>query len=502
MMVRVVYYPLFSEENAVIGGAVTVEDITEKHLTQQALKASEEKYRLIFDSSPLGILHYDANGVITECNPKTLELSGATYDDLIGFDLINGVKEEAFLNAIRNSLAGTPGELEGKYLSVTGNKQSYLRAFTVPIHDAEKNIIGGICVAEDISEKILFEKALQQSEKRYRLLFDSAPLAFTLSDFEGSLMDFNQSALALFGYSDYETRNIKTSIGYSDPSIRRELLEALHRDGFVTGRELKFKKKNGELMDTLVNLTVIEIENKKYILSILADITKQKQIEKELKESHEKMRNLTKYLQSARENERTSIARELHDELGQVLTAINMEAAWVAQKISKEQEILKPRMEVISELAVGAIGSVKRIITELRPTLLSDLGLPAAIRWQAEDYQQRIGIKFEVAIEPEEFVLDEDLGIAIFRIFQEATTNAVRHSHATHVSISLSEDPSEIVLVVKDNGIGITEDKLELNESFGIMGMRERAEVFGGSLEISGMPGKGTTLEAKFPIWR
>jgi signal transduction histidine kinase len=265
---------------------------------------------------------------------------------------------------------------------------------------------------------------------------------------------------------------------------------------------LKFKKKNGELMDTLVNLTVIEIENKKYILSILADITKQKQIEKELKESHEKMRNLTKYLQSARENERTSIARELHDELGQVLTAINMEAAWVAQKISKEQEILKPRMEVISELAVGAIGSVKRIITELRPTLLSDLGLPAAIRWQAEDYQQRIGIKFEVAIEPEEFVLDEDLGIAIFRIFQEATTNAVRHSHATHVSISLSEDPSEIVLVVKDNGIGITEDKLELNESFGIMGMRERAEVFGGSLEISGMPGKGTTLEAKFPIWR
>jgi signal transduction histidine kinase len=298
-----------------------------------------------------------------------------------------------------------------------------------------------------------------------------------------------------------EARLINLDQAYADPSVRKELLNELNRDGMISEREVLFRKKNGELMNLLMNVNIVAIENKKYMLTMLTDISHQKRIENELKDSHEKLRQLTKYLQSTRENERTRIARELHDELGQVLTAINMEAAWVAQKVSKDQSALKPRADAISELAVGAIGTVKRIISELRPTLLSDLGLSAAIRWQAEEYQQRMGIQFEVQIEPEEMEVDEDLGIAIFRIFQEATTNAIRHAHATGVWISLTRKESEVELVVKDNGIGISEDKLELNESFGIMGMRERMEVFDGSLEISGIPGKGTTLKAKFPIW-
>jgi PAS domain S-box-containing protein len=373
-------YPIFNDAGKVTRVAVFSQDISLRKIAQDALRKSEEKYRLIFDSSPLGILHYDANGIITECNPKILELSGASYDALIGFNMLNNVREEAFLTAVLSSLAGIPGELEGKYVSVTGGKTNYLRAFTVPIHGHENNITGGICVVEDVSKRI--------------------------------------------------------------------------------------------------------------------------QAEKELNKSHQKLKLLTKHLQSARENERAGIARELHDELGQTLTAINMEAAWVAQKIPGDQTPLKTRAEAISDMAVSAIGAVKRIISELRPTLLTDLGLTAAVKWQAGEYQKRAGIRFEVDIEPEEIMADEDLAIAIFRIFQEAATNVMRHARATAVSIRLKEKGGKIELAVIDNGIGIAQDKLELNDSFGIMGMRERAEAIGGSLEISGAPGKGTVVRAMFPVWR
>jgi PAS domain S-box-containing protein len=497
--IKAEYVPVYSQ-GKVLGGLCIGEDVTVEAKALQALWESEKKYRLIFDSSPLGIFHYDKNGVIQDCNLKTLELSGSSLEKLVGFNLLEGVTEELFLNAIRNSLAGISGELEGKYRSITGGKESYLRAFTVPIHSEDGTVKGGMCVAEDVSEKVLFEKALQESEKRYRVLFENAPVAIGVSDFEGNIKDFNSQLLELYGYSKVEAWSLRIRDAYNDAADREKCLNELNEYGKVVNKDVKFKRKNGDILDVLVSMNTIELEGQKYILGIYRDITEKKQAEVVLSQSHEKLRNLTKYLQSARENERTNIARELHDELGQALTAINMEAAWVAQKLPEGQDKIKPRAEAISDMAVGAIGVIKRIISELRPTLLTDLGLAAAIKWQAEEYQRRIGIRFEVNIDPEEIMVDEDLAIAIFRIFQEATTNAIRHAHATAVRVSLKENQNQIELAVKDNGIGITEDKINLNESYGILGMKERAQVFNGSLEVSGFHGKGTTIRARFPI--
>jgi PAS domain S-box-containing protein len=280
-------------------------------------------------------------------------------------------------------------------------------------------------------------------------------------------------------------------------SYRKKVLEKV----FTTGENLDLTEyRNNKFYETSVYPIFDLMKNVHRAAVFTRDITEQKKAEQEIKESHEKLQNLTKYLMTAREQERTSIARELHDELGQVLTAINMEAVWVAEKISEDQPLVRPRAEAISDLAVGAIQTVKRIISELRPTLLTDLGLAEAIKWQAEEYLKRIGIRFDVKIEPEDIFLDDDKSTAVFRIFQEATTNAIRHSHATRVSVSLKKHRKHIELRIKDNGIGITEEQLSLNESFGIMGMRERAEVFDGTLEIMGIPGKGTTLVVRFPF--
>jgi signal transduction histidine kinase len=183
-----------------------------------------------------------------------------------------------------------------------------------------------------------------------------------------------------------------------------------------------------------------------------------------------------------------------------VLTAINMEASLVARKISEDQKNLRHRAEAISDLAVGAITSVKRIISELRPTLLTDLGLAAAIKWQAEEYQRRMGIRFEIVVLPDEFHVNEELGIAIFRIFQEATTNVIRHSKASRVEVCLEKSDFEIMMKIKDNGIGITKEQLAEKESFGIMGMRERVDVYNGTININGVSGKGTTLVVNFPV--
>jgi signal transduction histidine kinase len=172
----------------------------------------------------------------------------------------------------------------------------------------------------------------------------------------------------------------------------------------------------------------------------------------------------------------------------------------VAAKIPEGLTTIKSNFEAISKQVIDAIGSVKRIISELRPTLLTDLGLSSAIVWQTEDYQKRFGIKLDLTIDPEELEVAEDLGLAIFRIFQEGITNVIRHSKATYVKIRLKKKDNGICLEIKDNGIGINSENLSKNESFGILGMRERVSTFGGIIELKGKSGKGTTLKAEFPI--
>jgi signal transduction histidine kinase len=221
--------------------------------------------------------------------------------------------------------------------------------------------------------------------------------------------------------------------------------------------------------------------------------------EEELNKSHERLRNLSKYLQSSIEQERTSIAREIHDDLGQILSVLKMDLSWFGKRLPKSQTLVdkKKSMEkVLNE----AIKTVKRIITDLRPSLLDDLGLIAAIEWQAEEFQTRSGLECKLTVEPEDFVVDQERSTALFRIFQETLTNIIRHANATNVNISLTKKTSNLVMKVSDDGKGITKEQISHHKSFGLMGIRERAHGFGGNVEIVGIPGRGTTLTVKIPF--
>lgn len=227
-----------------------------------------------------------------------------------------------------------------------------------------------------------------------------------------------------------------------------------------------------------------------------------KRTEEKLRESREQLRALSIYLQYVREEERTRIAREVHDELGQALTGLKMDLSWLAGRMRRGQQPLLDKIKSMSSHVDGTIQSVRRIATELRPGILDDLGLVAALEWQANEFQTRTGIQCIVTSTLQETQLDADLNTAFFRIFQETLTNVMRHANATKVEVRSTEVDGEVVLTVHDNGRGITPEEISDTRSIGLLGMEERAGLLGGTIEFAGEPGQGTTVTVRIPITR
>ena len=228
--------------------------------------------------------------------------------------------------------------------------------------------------------------------------------------------------------------------------------------------------------------------------------------DKELKSSREQLRNLAAHLQSAREAERTHLAREIHDELGQYLTGLKIDVTSLEELIKQQSpEAARPllrKVQVMSQLLDTTVESVRKIASELRPAVLDSLGLLAAIEWQAEEFQRRSGISCECFLTAEEVKLDRDGATAVFRILQESLTNIMRHADATRVTITFEQETSHYLMEIKDDGEGIKADDLDKANSLGVLGMKERAHLFGGSVSIHGEPGKGTTVAVKIPCAR
>ena len=222
-------------------------------------------------------------------------------------------------------------------------------------------------------------------------------------------------------------------------------------------------------------------------------------ISRELRASHGQLRALAAHLQSVREEERTRISRELHDVLGQALTAMKMDVAWLQKKLGPENTPLIERTNGMSDLINQTIQSMRKIATELRPGILDDLGLGAALDWQAQEFQNRSGIRCTLMVSPEEIPAGREHATAIFRIFQETLTNILRHANATSVEVALTGKEGTIRLEVHDNGRGMPAPTGTPPRSLGILGMRERAQALGGTVNIESSPGAGTTVRVTVP---
>lgn len=229
------------------------------------------------------------------------------------------------------------------------------------------------------------------------------------------------------------------------------------------------------------------------------EIAEHKQTEQRLRKSEENLRALAARLQSVREEEEIRIAREVHDGLGQALTGLKMDLTWLVGKLHADQEPLAKKIESMFQLIDETIGSVRKIASGLRPELLDEAGLAAAIGWHARDFQQRTGIRCIVDAPPEANGLDAERSTAVFRVFQEVLTNVARHAHATRVDVLLRTGEVGFTLEVRDNGKGIAPAAVHDPKSLGLLGMRERVLPFAGTIAINASPGKGTTVVVLVP---
>ena len=238
-------------------------------------------------------------------------------------------------------------------------------------------------------------------------------------------------------------------------------------------------------------------------VGVLMDVTERRIAEERLTQSAEELRALSERLRIVREEERTRMAREVHDEVGQALTALRMDVAWMERRLAAgegERAGLEAKLAAMSELIDTTLDAVQRIATELRPGVLDELGLEAAIEWYVREFGGRTGIVCGFHSELDGSVPDSGRSTAVFRILQEALTNVARHSGATEARIELSSDGDRLRLEIQDNGRGIPENRLESSGSLGLVGMRERARALGGDVQIRGAPLRGTTVTLMIPL--
>jgi len=242
----------------------------------------------------------------------------------------------------------------------------------------------------------------------------------------------------------------------------------------------------------------VELQRKSAVLT--REISERKLVEEQLLESKKNLRALAARVQSVVEEERTRIAREIHDELGQALTGLKMDLTWLAGRLDAAQKPLAEKAASMFQLIDETVQAVRRIATGLRPGVLDDVGLPAAIEWQAKDFRMRTGIRCHVALPTGSVELDQDRSTATFRIFQELLTNVARHAGATRVDVQVRLDENLLTLEVQDNGKGIPTSTLGSSKSLGLLGMHERAQMVGGTLEIMGDQGRGTHAKVSIPL--
>jgi len=333
-------------------------------------------------------------------------------------------------------------------------------------------------------------------------ILDALPFYVLLIDEHHYILQANNAVRAQLGV---EPKDIvgkycpKVIHGLDEPFYACPLEEAVEK-GQAVEREA-FDPGSGRWVYSAIYPTRgMTQDGRRIFFHMVTDITERKEAEEQLRASREQLRSLSAYLDSVREEERRSMAREIHDELGQILTALKIDLSWLTKRFNKEQELMLEKTKSMYELVDTAIQTVKRISAELRPGILDDLGLAAALEWQAGEFERLTEIKCEFSSNPKDIVLEQDRSTAIFRIFQETLTNVVRHANATKVKASLKEEASKIVLRIRDNGKGIEKKQISDPKAFGLIGMRERARFWGGEVKISGTPGKGTTVVVSIPL--
>jgi PAS domain S-box/PAS domain S-box len=380
----------------------------------------------------------------------------------------------------------------------------WIDARLVPLKAASGEVRAVVGIIRDVSARVRAQEALAEREAYLRAMLDNFPFLVWLKDVEGRFLAVNQAfaracgrerAGDVVGLTDFDVWPKKLAQHYVDDD--RSVMDTLKQKDV---EEIVFAEGASRWFETF-KTPVLDRQGKVLGTTGFArDITERQRLNAELRAQREQLRALAAHVESVREEERVRIAREIHDELGQALTCMSMDLGFLDKHLPKGNAEAAARVSALVTLVKETVNTVRRISSELRPSILDDLGLGAAMEWLGHDFSTRTGIDCVVSV-PSNVSIAPERGTVVFRMCQEALTNVARHAGASHVSIDLMIDADDrLVLEVSDNGRGITDQEVHRPDSLGLLGMRERAALLGGTAEVKGTPGQGTIVTVRVPF--
>ena len=497
----------------------TIEIALYKHRMDRRLRRIERWFATALKSIGDAVMVTDTGGRVTFMNPMAEKLTGWKSATAAGkplpevYHTVNAETREKLESLVSQALLeGVVAGATNRAVLISRNgAETAIDDSAAPIRDAAGNITGIVLTFRDVSERQRVEQALQASEERFRLLVEGVQdYAIFMLDPAGQVTSWNGGAERLLGYQSEEILGAHLARFFTAPDVRRgkpaENLERAKLQGRAEEEGWRVRKDGSRFHANVISTALRDDQGRLLgFAQVTRDITGLKQGEKQLKDSREQLRALAAYLQSVREEERTRIAREVHDELGQALTGLKMDLAWLEKKFAGADKLpslrtLRLKTRRMPGVVDEIICTVRKIATELRPGVLDDLGLEAAIEWQIQDFQKRTGVKCEFVSGLRDIRLSPNHATAVFRIFQETLTNIVRHANATRVKIRLEASRGQLMLEVHDNGQGLSARDLSGVKSLGLLGMRERALMLDGEVTIVGRRGLGTKVSLRIPL--
>lgn len=490
--------PVKENDGQIAAYRFSIQDITERKNALRELAQSEALHRVTLSNISDAVFVTKDNGIFTFVCPNAHVIFGFSSKEVEQMKNISALLGSGFYDYDELLLKK---ELPNIELTI----QDKFQREHVLLTNVKRVVLGEgsvLITCRDITERKKAENALGFSEEKFERLVQSIEdIVFTINE-TGIFTGLYGKWLSSYNLNPdtYIGKHLSTFFTEQNDFQRSSAMRnALEGNPAVFNLTANIDGKT-HIFETSISVLSGAGGESLGLVAVARDITEQQEFKEELKKSRNELMNLTAHLQNVREEERAFVAREIHDDLGQALTALKIDISRLQDDCRTDQKIIKDKLDGMLRLTDSIIQTVKRISTRLRPGILDALGLSSAIEWQASEFEERTGIHCNLDIDNVEKDIDESISITVFRIFQEIITNVIRHAEADNVDVILRFTEKELTLDITDNGIGIKKEEIESPRSLGIIGIRERVRKWSGKVEFINNNDKGTQIRITIPL--
>ncbi len=484
-------------------------DVTKRKAAEDALKLSEERYRMLFERNPLPMFVYDEETLMfLAVNESAVQHYGYTKEEFLKMTIMDirpNVDVPFLVDIIRTG--GNRMKRFGMWRHIL--KNGVIINVEVTTHAITFNgRPARIVLADDVTAKVKAADALRESEEKYRMIVENANEGILVINIKGQTTFVNPKLAEILGYKREEIENKPVlDFLFEEDRTAGENYIRKNAEGSRETFQFRLRYRDGSERIVMVNAVPVFDERDAYAggLALITDITRQRESEREreklfnqITSARNRLKILSARLISVQESEKRSISRELHDEIGQMLTAVKIDVQRIKDGVPSSE--IPELADDCIKLVEKTISVVRNLSLELRPAIIDDLGLAASLRWYLDKFHQRTGVEVKTEIEKISQEISPESAITLFRICQEALTNIAKHSEADYVKVCLYQNKTSVILSIEDNGKGFDARKALIQaargKSLGLISMQERAELLGGKFSIKSMIGSGTVIKA------